>query len=217
MNSRLPIVLCGALTLILACTTPTAPAPTPEVRGPRPPGSGLLFDEAKLTAPSGETAMEFVVKEDDIVTLYRDGGERIASYTVAKDRIVISTVRGVTNGAIVRGPDAFTLTTSNPQTTTIELSREPDGDLRIDRAGERLFDLKHRDYGYKVVDARGVDLGRVRTGSTSIKIRDQNRVIVRETKAPISTAAVACWVLPHLELYEAGALTLAVTVWGLPD
>jgi len=217
MNSRFLIALSGSLVLTLACASSPPPETAPQARGPRAPGSGLLVDKAELTAPSGEIAMEFVVKEDGIVKLYGASGERIANYKIDNERIAIETANGSGNGAIVRGAEGFTLTSSSAATAPIILSREPDGDLRIDRAGEGLFELKYRDYGYKVVDARGVDLGRVREGSNSIKVRNQNRTLVRETKAPMSTAAVACWVLPHLEPQDVGALTLAITMWGLPD
>ena len=50
-----------------------------------------------------------------------------------------------------------------------------------------------------------------------VVVRNSTRETVRETDAPLSAAAVACWVLPHLELHQVGALVVAVTVWGLPD
>ena len=204
----------------IACTAPPqqSQSDTTLMEGPRAPGAGLLFEKAELEADSGDTAMEFVVK-GDTVALYDGRGRKIADYRVAGDAITfdVDVLRGGGSGHVDRRPDEFVISTSNTDLADLSLSREPDGDVRIDRAGNRLFDLKTREYGYKIVDVKGTDLGRVRVGSNSIKVRNHRRQLVRETKAPISTAAVACWVLPDLEVHETGALVLAITVWGLPD
>jgi hypothetical protein len=211
MSSRLSLTLCCTLTLASACASPPSSTQAARPHGPRAPGAGLLFQKAELENPRGDIWEEFVVK-DGVVNLYDSRGTKLSSYRIAKDRITITT--DDSKGSIVRGQDEFTLTDANAKPTGLLLSREPDGDLRIDRDGERLFDLKIRDYGYKIVDARGVELGRVRAGAGSIKVRDHARTLILETKAPLSPAAVACWILP---LQEAGALTLAITAWGLPD
>lgn len=206
-----------ALATSVACA---APPPSPDSQpegpqGPQSPGSGLLFTRAELETPEGATAMEFVVKSDS-VNLYDEEDEKIGTYRVdGEGRIAFVAERVRRSGELTRGEEGFAMRTGDGP--VLLLSGEPDGDLLLHREGELLLDIKRRDYGYKVVDTQGNDLGRVRIGSNKIKVRNANRVDVRETKAPMSTAAVACWLLPFIEPHEAGGFALAVTLWGLPN
>ena len=204
--------------LLGACAAPGPQAPTnPQDRGPRLPGAGILFTQAALETPDDETAMRIVVEGDSVAL--RDGrGRTLATYGITDTRLSITLPDGGAGGAVERSPSAFTITgAAGDPAAALTLSRDPDGDLRVDRGATPLLDIKARDYGYKIVDASGLDLGRVRVGTSRIRVRNAKRELVRETKAPLSTAAVACWVMPHVEPYEATGMLLAITLWGLPD
>jgi len=208
-------VAIALLTVCIAgCAAPPPPEPSNEPRGPRPPGSGLLFEKAELETPQGETAMEFVVKGDE-VNLYDGQQVKIASYRVGADEITFTAELLRVTGTVQRGAEGFTVETR--RASPLVLTGEPDGDLLLYRDGSLLFELKKRDYGYKIVDPANTDLGRVRKSPNRIKVRDAKRQDVRVTKAPISTAAVACWLLPGIEPHEAAAFTLAITMWGMPE
>ncbi len=93
------------------------------------------------------------------------------------------------------------------------LEREADGDLELeDAAGETLYELKRRDYGFKVVDASGESRLRVRfSDSGKISVRDANDLTYLTTRDPLPIEAAAVWSLPSLPFTRASAL--AVALW----
>jgi hypothetical protein len=93
------------------------------------------------------------------------------------------------------------------------LERETDGDFELeDAAGETIYELKRRSYGFKVVDAEDETVLRVRLSeSGKISVRDANDVTYLTTRDRLPIEAATVWSLPELDFARASAL--AVAIW----
>ncbi|MEZ4217269.1 MAG: hypothetical protein R3E88_12375 [Myxococcota bacterium] len=192
-------------------------ASAPAARGPVAPGAGIAFDVAKLETDNGQTAL--VLERDGEGVRLLDGRRLLlAAYAIDGRTITVRDADDRIVGRIEDRGDAFVLTPGDGDAArALRLTREPDGDLALERGEAVLFDLKAREYGYKIVAADGSELGRVRAGDGRIAVRNEARETVRQTRAPMPAAGVACLVLPGLALADAGGLSVATVVWGLPE
>ncbi len=97
------------------------------------------------------------------------------------------------------------------------LKLESDGDLKIkDSAGDTLYKLKRRDYGFKIVDAEGIPVGRVRQSrSGKISIRDGDGITYLSTRDEIPVAVSAVLAAPRIPFSR--AVALAAMLWWEQD
>lgn len=102
--------------------------------------------------------------------------------------------------------------------TVLELRVEPDGDLSLlSREGVRLYQVKRRDYGFKVVGAEGQLRSKVRARSTKTSLRSGSGETYLWTRDSISAAAVAALALDDVRFDYAAALCVAIVHWGISE
>ncbi len=94
------------------------------------------------------------------------------------------------------------------------LTREPDGDLRLEDGARLLYESKKREYGYKTVDGEGRVRSRVRVKQNKISLREADGQTTLSTKDAIPPAAVACFTWLGLSVEHQTALALGLVHWA---
>ena len=112
----------------------------------------------------------------------------------------------------------FRLLTREGGETVLELRAEPDGDLSLlTSLGARLYEVKRRNYGFKVVGAQGRLQSKIRSRSTKTSVRNASGETYLWTRDSIPAAAVAALALDGVRFEHAAALCVAIVHWGIPE
>jgi hypothetical protein len=176
----------------------------------------LLQEEIEFQKASGDEAFR-LDPESDTAELQLAGGKRLATYErVGKNKLRFILKRGEVGGTIEpnKARDRYTL--RGPDGKKIEriLIREPDGDWQMTDAKEKVIvELKLRDFGFKVVDARDREIGRIKVKGDKISLRDGAKKEILTTKDTKNTLLAACFQLEGLTLPTKGAFAMAVITW----
>lgn len=81
------------------------------------------------------------------------------------------------------------------------LKRYDDGDYKLkDASGATLYELKAKDYGFKIEDSTQAVVAKVKKRSDKVKLKNAEGATSYETKSPISALAIACLAFERLEL-----------------
>jgi hypothetical protein len=204
--TRHRLLLCIPLTfLAVACAT-------------QPRTGGLkLAEEVEFDAADGQVSFQLEPGDGEI-EVENGAGDRLAGLRLEGDHIEITDDERRPMGSVVRvsAPrPGFRVLDPDGRTTVVSLRREPDGDLIVeDAAGERLYIVKQRDYGFKTVDRRGKLENKVRVKDSKVSVRDASGDTYLSTRDPISPEAVAVMVLDDVRFGHAVALGVAVAHWG---
>ncbi|MCA9502303.1 MAG: hypothetical protein H6748_06145 [Spirochaetaceae bacterium] len=187
--------------------------------------AGLTPDGARpvvVRFESGTETEAFEIRAGvERIELIDRSGLLVAEIRRADRGLVVRDARGrplgwVTREAASERPSHYWAERAEGE-ATLELKQESDGDFELeDATGETLYKLKLRDYGFKIVDATGRDVVRVRRsdgGKTSIRDADGLTYLMTRDAIPVEVAAVL--VLPGLSFSQASLL--AASVWGLPQ
>ncbi len=163
-----------------------------------------------LDGPGGDRAFVLVTNGDVVVV--EDGhNKRLASLRWEPAGVTIADGSGRDRGRVVT-VEAGTyrvLTTSG--STLFELSYEPDGDMKLtDGDGRSLYEIKRRDYGYKLLDASGGVAARVRSRSGKLSVRDANGTTFLSTRDPIPLQSLVALMLEEIPLEYAAGLAVAL-------
>lgn len=96
-----------------------------------------------------------------------------------------------------------------------ELRIEKDGDFRLLQSDDTVFyELKRRVYGFKLVDANGEVISRIRHSDDGrMSIRDAGNLTYLKTRDPIPVEAAALLAIPGLSFAEATGLAVASWIW----
>ena len=133
--------------------------------------------------------------------------------------LTISDGRGRSQGIVrpLERRPGFRVSKGKGGETVLELRFEPDGDLSL-RApgGERLYQVKRRDYGFKVLDAQGRLQSKIRSRLNKTSVRNASGKTYMSTRDSIPAAAVAALALDDVRFAHAAALCVAIMHWGLP-
>ena len=94
------------------------------------------------------------------------------------------------------------------------LRAEPDGDFELQDANrERLYEIKRRNYGFKIVRADGTVESRVRSLGGRTSIRDAEGLTYLKTRDHLPPAATAALSLEQLPFALATGLAVAIVQW----
>ncbi|MBK7951865.1 MAG: hypothetical protein IPK00_24685 [Deltaproteobacteria bacterium] len=163
----------------------------------------------------GRPAFEARSNGDAIEVLDAEG-RLLASLAREREALLVLDDRNRPLGRVVERPDDedFRLLWLAPDGTPgFGLERETDGDLELEDAeGETVYELKARDYGFKVVDGRDEPALRVRRSENGkISVRDSEDVTYLVTRDVVPTEVAAVWALPELDFMRATGF--AVALW----
>ncbi len=112
----------------------------------------------------------------------------------------------------------FRVLTGEGGETLLELKAELDGDLSLRTSGgQRLYQIKRRDYGFKVLDAQGRLQSKIRSRPNKTSVRNASGQTYLSTRDSIPAAAVAALALDDVRFAHAAALCVAIIHWGLPE
>lgn len=216
-TARLARPLGAALIAVaIGCATPGG---EPE-SSPRLPAGSQLELEVDFDAEVQGEALQLTPRAGGVVTLEDGDGDLVAAFRLAGELLEVEAANGERVGVVARSedrPGGLRVLQVPGGTPLYELRPEPDGDVKLtDAAGRLLYELKLRDYGFKVVDAQGSVESRVRARPEKISIRNPAGVTVLTTREPIPPLAAACISLREFPLEYAGALAVAVIHWSPP-
>lgn len=152
----------------------------------------------------------------DAIEVMDAEGRLLASLVREQEALLVLDDRKRPLGRVVERPDDedFRLLWLAPDGTPgFGLERESDGDLELeDAAGETVYELKVRDYGFKVVDGRDEPSLRVRRSENGkISVRDSDDVTYLSTRDVVPIEVAAVWALPELDFMRASGF--AVALW----
>lgn len=175
----------------------------------------LLAAKIVFEKPDGKEAFR-LDPEGAAAELQSAGGEKLATYERHEDKLRLILERGAVAGTVEASAerDRYTLRAADGKTVERVLRREPDGDWELlDRDEKVLAELKLRDDGFKIVDAKGTEAGRVKVKGEEKSLRDATGAEVLETSGAIPALAAACFQSPALTLPQKGAFALAIILW----
>jgi hypothetical protein len=197
--------------LALSCTAGGPPTESPIEAGGIQLASGI-----ELEGANGADVLRLKPRESD-VQLTDGDGTTIARFRIEEGRLRIREAVGGPVGFVEREEGmGFRIVEAPSGEVLYTLRAEPDGDLRLgDGNGELVYEIKARDYGFKVIDAKGQLEGKIRTKEGKISVRDAAGETVLGTRDPVPAVAVACLALRSVRLSYRAGLLLAVLHWGL--
>lgn len=178
-------------------------APTPVA----PPSGARSY---VLDSTGGERALVLQLNGDSVVV--EDGHRtRLASLRWTPDGIEVEDRNGRHRGRVVKvGTRTFRVLAVSGA-TLFELTTEPDGDMKLsDADARRIYEIKRRDYGYKLLDAHGEVAARVRSRLGKLSVRDANGVPFLSTRDPIPLRSLVALVLEQIPLEYAAGLAVAI-------
>ncbi len=180
------------LVFVTAC--PSEPSkPAPNVPNAPTAAASSSSDGAKLKFDNGANQRAFALKDKDDGAKLVDADENeLARLKDKGDKTEVRTPDDVVV-AIITG-DADKLKIESPtREERFALKRYEDGDYKLKTAaGETLYVLKAKDYGFKIRDANGADVAKVKKSADKVKLKDAKGETLYETKADIPAIAVAC-------------------------
>ena len=172
----------------------------------------------RFEGPNGELA--FLLRPAGGAVEVRDGaGQTLAIFRLRQRGIDIEDIQGRALARAVppsqeRGFSVLDPTVGAPR---VSLHREPDGDIEVrDGDGARLYTLKKRSYGFKVLLASGEVESRVRSGDRKVSIRDREGVTLLSTRDPLPADAAAALSLERVPFDWAAGLAIAMIHWRRP-
>ena len=156
--------------------------------------------EAELQAAGGRKTLATFAKKERVITVELPKSDDLSTVTVDAKKT------------------KFTFADPAGKTRWV-LEREPDGDWELfDGAGKLKLELKHKDYGYKIVDGADdeTEKGRVKKKEDKISLRNAKGDEVIRTKDTTNALAAGCFLLEGLSLTEKAAFAVAILVFE-PD
>ena len=182
------------------------------------PDGGIQLDHPiNFDGQDGTRALKLVPGKEQ-VKLQDGNGELLARFELVDGRLQVNRAPPELTGFVVPAAGGgFHMLEPNESRVLYRLSREPDGDLRLETgSGNLLYKMKRRDYGFKTVDADGRVESRVRVRESKISRRDATGATTLSTSDVIAPAAFACFTLRELPIEHQAALALGIIHWG-PD
>ena len=200
---RLPSLL---LATALGC------AHAPEGEGIRLSGAIAFEDHDGQLAFRIEPAGEAIRVEDA-------GGKALAVLRLRRDGLAIADAAGQLAGVVLppsgEGRE-LRIVSPGERSVLFALRYEPDGDLRVVDAAERLVcEAKRRDYGFKVVDSEGRLETKVRIRPDKVSLRNSAGVTFLSTRDAIPPASAAALAFESLRFELAAGLSVALAHWGV--
>lgn len=172
--------------------------------------------EVHFESGAGRPAFE-ASSSGDAIEVFGGDGRLIVTLTPGDAGLVVRGPGGALVGSLEQrredDGDELLVWSAADGSEGFGLEREADGDLELeDPAGETVYELKRRDYGFKVVDAEGESILRVRVSeSGKISVRDRGDVTYLSTRDAIPVEVAAVWSLPGLDFVRASGF--AVALW----
>lgn len=95
------------------------------------------------------------------------------------------------------------------------LKQQPDGDYKLkDATGQELFKIKGESYGLKIVDRNQKPVYKVHDSDDKLSLKSADGKIVLSTKSKIDKMALACFGLDSLSKSQKAALAYAFSFVG---
>ena len=163
-----------------------------------------------LDGPDGERALVLRLKSDVVVV--EDGHyKQLAILRWAQDGVTVEDGNGRNRGRVVKIDAGKYRVVASSGSTLFELTSEPDGDIKlIDGDARRVYVIKRRNYGYKLLDAHGVVAARIRSRQGKLSVRDANGVTFLSTRDPIPLKSLVALMLEQIPLEYAAGLAVAI-------
>ena len=184
-------------------------------------GPVQFVSPVKFRDSAGQVSFRLQPDNGD-VRVEDDDGDLILALQVRSAGLAISDSRRRPLGLVqpLDGRPGFRVVAEEGGETVLELRVEPDGDMSLqDASGERIYKLKKRDYGFKIIDGAGALQSKVRARSRSAKtlVRNAAGETYLSTRDPIPAAAVATLALDDVSFAHAAGLCVAIVHFGIPD
>ena len=185
-----------------------------------PAGGGTRLPEAiDFAAYDGELAFR-IQPTGDSIRVEDGAGNVIVVLRLRKQSLAIEDARGRLVGVVLppsEGRRGYRLLSPNSERTLFELRSESDGDFKIiDTRDALVYEVKRRDYGFKVLDRNGEVESRIRLGTNKISVRNASGVTFLSTRDPFPLESVAALSLEDLRFEYAAGLSIALVHWTLP-
>jgi len=178
-----------------------------------PSGHPVVFD-----SEDGSTAFRLAPNADSI-TLSNGKKEKLASVRESRGRLVVEDAMGHAAWFIHRHPGKFLRlrVIGDDGVTAFIIKADSDGDLKVDDGNKRRIAVaKRRDYGFKLVDAGGKLIARIRSRSGKTSVRDAAGTTYLTTRDAIPAEAVALLVFERFPIEVAAGLGVATAFWPAP-
>jgi hypothetical protein len=145
-------------------------------------------------------------------TLENGDGDTLASFRRSPEGTEILGTGGKARGRVVSpSSGTYQVLEIAVGAPLFVLTSQADGDMKVTLAtGERLYVIKKRDYGYKVLDAAGQVESRVRTRPGKVSVRDSSGATYLSTRQSIPIEAVTVLTLAKLPIDHAAGLALEI-------
>ena len=166
--------------------------------------SGSQWDsKIKFRHEDGRSAYSLKLSRND-AKLVDPNEKELARYSFSSsDRLKIKnesdSILGWVNGTLPK----LKLENADRNKVRFVLRKRDDGSWELENAtGQRVYKIKPKEYGFKLVDAAGTEIHKVKSDSGKTSLRDSSGRTVVYTKETISNAAMACLGFDELELHE---------------
>lgn len=183
-------------------------------------GSGLPTPLSQVRFESGVNRLAFELNpsRDSVDVVGRDG-RSLLRIEFDGDRLTIVDALDEAMADVTRLPSGvhrgYRLVDPNDGSLRSEIRIEADGDFEVRNSDDAVvYQLKRRDYGFKIVDGLGESIARVRRSSGGkLSIRDANQLTYLQTRDPIPIEVAALIAVPGFSFAEATALAVAAWIW----
>ena len=181
-------------------------------------GGGLgIYEPIEFEYDDGEVAFE-IEPQAGSVDIEDAAGRVLARYRMTEGRVAIHDAEDVLLGYVIAPDprdDDYRVVASDGMRLLLSLEREADGDLEIeDPRGNKIYQMKKRDYGFKVLLSNGVVESRVKSDFDKVKVRDDDGTTILKSNRPMTPEAAVVLSLEKVPFEYAAGLAIAVSHFG---